>query len=84
MQPPADIPSQTNSGSLVVSLHDVSPHTFDASRRIIGALAEAGVPRTSLLIVPDHHSRGHFLRYRDFCDWLRSLASGGHEPVIHG
>jgi predicted deacetylase len=81
---PADIRSQMNRGSLVVSLHDVSPHTFDASRRIISALAEAGIPRTSLLIVPDHHSRGHFLGYPDFCDWLRLLASGGHEPVIHG
>lgn len=73
-----------SSPALVVSLHDVSPHTFEASRQIIEELADAGVDRTSLLVVPDHHQRGHFLASPPFCDWLRDLQSAGHEAVIHG
>lgn len=70
--------------AVVVSLHDVSPHTWDPCRRILGELAGAGIPRTSLLVIPDHHRRGHFLAHPAFCDWLKSEAARGNEPVLHG
>lgn len=73
-----------NARSLVVSLHDVSPHTFAACRRIVETLEEIGVKRCSLLVVPDHHHRGHFLDDSDFCQWLKELVARGHEAVIHG
>ncbi len=43
-----------------------------------------GVARTSLLVVADHHHRGHFLADEAFCRWLAELARAGHEIVIHG
>lgn len=70
--------------ALVVSLHDVSPHTWPACERILAELLALGVGKTSLLVIPDHHRRGHFLDRPDFCEWLRRLVSEGHEVVMHG
>ena len=70
--------------ALVVSVHDVSPQTRPACARIVDALAALGVPRTSLLVIPDHHHRGHFLADADLCQWLGQRAGEGHEIVTHG
>lgn len=70
--------------SFVVSLHDVSPHTRPACAAMLRDLAAWGVPRTSLLVVADHHHRGHFLADPEFCRWLAECARAGHEIVIHG
>ncbi len=70
--------------SLVVSLHDVSPHTFAACAEIVTQLEQIGVSRCSLLVIPDHHHRGHFLDDSRFCEWLKELVTRGHEAVIHG
>ena len=72
------------SKALVVSVHDVSPRTREACAVILAALAELGVPSCSLLVIPDHHHRGHFLADADFCAWLRVQAQRGHEVVMHG
>jgi predicted deacetylase len=69
---------------LIVSLHDVSPLTFAACRRIVPALEEIGVSRLTLLVIADHHRRGHFAADSEFCDWLRARAAAGHEIVTHG
>jgi predicted deacetylase len=69
---------------LVVSLHDVSPPTHAACAAILEKLAALGVPRMSLLVIPDHHHRGHFLGDAKFCTWLQEQAAEGHEVVIHG
>lgn len=73
-----------NRNALVVSLHDVSPHTLEPSRLIMNALEALGVSRCSLLVIPDHHRRGHFLSDRIFCEWLNEMSRKGHEIVIHG
>lgn len=73
-----------NDRSLVISLHDVSPHTFAACSKIVTELARIGVNRCSLLVIPDHHHRGHFLDDSRFCEWLKVLVERGHEAVIHG
>lgn len=70
--------------ALVVSLHDVSPHTLADSVTILRELAELGVDRTSLLVIPNHHHRGHMLADPVFGNRLREYAAGGHEVVIHG
>ena len=70
--------------ALVVSLHDVSPRTWEASETILAALAVLGVSRTSLLVIPDHHHRGHVLADPAFCAWIAEKERQGHEIVTHG
>lgn len=70
--------------ALVVSLHDVSPQTWEPCRRILAALHGLGVSAASLLVIPDHHHRGHFAKDAAFCEWLRARVGGGDEAVIHG
>lgn len=69
---------------LVVSIHDVSPLTRADTARILAELRSLGITKTSLLVIPNHHRRGHFLDDADFCAWLRSLDETGHEIVMHG
>ena len=70
--------------ALVVSMHDVSPLTRDVFTSMLRELAEVGVKRASLLVIPNHHRRGHMLEDAGFCRWLESLAKDGHELVVHG
>jgi predicted deacetylase len=70
--------------ALVVSLHDVSPRTREDCEQALAALDELGVKQCSLLVIPDHHHRGHFLADPAFCAWLKAQADHGHEIVIHG
>ncbi len=51
---------------------------------MIRDLAEAGVPTTSLLVIPDHHHRGNIGNDPGFAAWLRDAVEGGHEAVLHG
>ena len=69
---------------MVVSVHDVSPATREVCDQMLQALAKLDVTRTSLLVVPNHHHRGHFLDDPIFCRWLAERASEGHELVVHG
>ena len=73
-----------SASALVVSVHDVSPRTRPACERILADIAALGVNTCSLLVIPDHHRRGHFLDDAAFCTWLREQAQRGHEAVIHG
>lgn len=69
---------------LVVSIHDVSPLTRADTAAILEDLRPLGISKTSLLVIPNHHRRGHFLEDPGFCEWLKSLAADGHEIVMHG
>jgi predicted deacetylase len=75
---------QTSHPALIVSIHDVSPLTRDAVEEILGDLATAGVPETSLLVIPDHHHRAPLAGDAEFCRWLREKEAAGHEVVLHG
>lgn len=68
----------------IVSIHDVSPPTRRATEAMLADLARAGVGRTSLLVVPDHHRRAPVAKDPDFQEWLRHRAAEGHEIVLHG
>lgn len=70
--------------SLVVSIHDLSPVTGDTVSRMLGDLAEVGVERSSLLVIPDHHHRGRIDEDVRFAEWLRAEVEHGHEAVLHG
>jgi len=69
---------------LVVSIHDVSPLTRERTDAILRDLALAGVDKTSLLVIPDHHHRGNIAHDSGFADWLSTACSAGHEAVLHG
>jgi predicted deacetylase len=70
--------------AFVVSIHDVSPLTWEDTERILQSLAERGVHTTSLLVIPFHHEKEHFTKNPQFRDWLAAKAAAGHEVVIHG
>lgn len=70
--------------SLIVSLHDVAPPTWDVSRKIIADLKQQGIRACALLVVPDYHHSGPSLHNASFVSWLRELQAEGHEIVIHG
>ena len=70
--------------SLVVSIHDLAPVTRSQVEQILVRLAQRGVERCSLLVVPDYHHRGRSLADRAFTQWLDQLSALGHELVIHG
>lgn len=70
--------------ALVVSIHDVSPLTQQATQEFLVRLHSLGVGKCPLLVVPNHHHRGHFLDDKKFCDWLVEKSDAGHEIVIHG
>jgi uncharacterized protein len=70
--------------SLVVSLHDVAPATWQTSRSIVEDLQRRGIRVTSLLVVPDYHHNGASMEDRSFVAWLRDLEAAGHEVVVHG
>lgn len=75
---------QTPRQSLVVSIHDVSPLTQSVVHIMLADLADAGVSRTSLLVVPDHHKKAPIAKNPSFCREMRNLVSCGHEVVLHG
>lgn len=69
---------------LVVSLHDVSPLTQESCTGILQQLAELGVSQTSLLVVPNLHSKAPVSAHPQFQHWLSLQIAAGHEPVLHG
>jgi predicted deacetylase len=69
---------------LVVSFHGLAPHTQRPCQELLMLLAELGVPRASLLVVPSWHGVGSILDRPFFLRWLRSLAEEGHEVCLAG
>jgi predicted deacetylase len=70
--------------ALIVSLHDVSPLTWEKSVTILRDLAGAGVREVSLLVIPNHHNKAPIEGNTAFRDWLVACQSEGHEIVAHG
>ncbi len=75
----------TRRRALVVSIHDVSPLSLNATMNILQSLrTEARVARTSLLVVPNHHGKAPIRDDRYFLNWVKMIEAEGHEPVLHG
>jgi len=56
--------------SLIVSLHDAHPGSHAQIAEQVAFLAERGVTRSSILVVPEFHHRGSLLRDGSFCDTI--------------
>lgn len=69
---------------LNLTVHDVSPAHEETLRKIHSALAELGVIRYSMLVIPDYHGRWPLDEFPDFCRWLQGLEENGVEMVLHG
>ena len=71
--------------AVIISIHDVSPHTLPDVKRILAELEAIGAREFSLLVVANHHRRGHLFDDPDFCRWLQErVFARGDEAVIHG
>jgi predicted deacetylase len=69
---------------LVVSIHDVAPPFFDRVRRMMDKLADIGVRRRSLLVIPNYHGQWQIDQHPEFCEWLRRQQTQGDEIILHG
>jgi uncharacterized protein len=72
----------------VVSLHDVAPRTYFASKKWFDLLSRRGC-RTSMLVVPGPWGEGPHLGEQSngsqqLVPWLRRQQDSGHEIVLHG
>lgn len=72
--------------ALLVSVHDVSPLTLEASRRAVDLAVSSGVPVSALtiLVIPRHEDRAPLDEHPGACAWLTGLAGAGAELVMHG
>jgi len=70
--------------SLIVSLHDAYPGSRAQIAEQIAFLAERGVTRSSILVVPEFHHDGSVQQDRDFCEAVSGWQEQGHEIVLHG
>jgi uncharacterized protein len=77
-------PTPSGERWLVVSFHGLAPHTQRPCQEFLLQLADLGVPRTSLLLVPRWHGMETILERPFFLRWLRSLEAAGHEICLHG
>lgn len=69
---------------LIVSLHDVAPHTQRRFDEFIARLKALGVPRVSLLVVPRWHGLHPITETQEFVGWLQQRAAEGHDICMHG
>jgi predicted deacetylase len=72
--------------SLLVSVHDVSPLTWERARQAIDLAVACGVPADALtvLVVPRHEGGPALAANPAFVEWLRGLAARGATLVAHG
>lgn len=72
------------SRQLLVSVHDVTPAHERQIRRVFDLLAEFGVRRYALFVVPNWHGAWPLDRYPEFAEELRRRQAAGAEIFLHG
>ncbi|MDA2959797.1 MAG: DUF2334 domain-containing protein [Actinomycetota bacterium] len=71
------------SANVVVSIHDVAPCTFAASRELVNHVQRHGI-RATLLVVPGPWGGESMVPGSPFCRWLDHCQQEGHEISMHG
>jgi uncharacterized protein len=69
---------------LLTAIHDVSPSRLPAVADLRAWLARRGVPRITLLVVPDFHGEEPWEKHPAAAETLRSWARAGDEILLHG
>lgn len=69
---------------VVVSLHDVAPPFADAIQTQLQMLAEIGVRRVSLMVVPNWHGAHPLHESPSFVRLLQTQVDAGSQLVLHG
>ena len=70
--------------SLIASIHDIAPSTFDDVQAIAALLDDLNVRPISLLVVPRHHAGRSLTEDHGLVDWLRARQAAGDEILLHG
>jgi predicted deacetylase len=69
---------------LIVSLHDAHPGSRAQIAEQIAFLAAHGIPRSSILVVPEFHHGASAGGDPDFRAAVNAWQAAGHEVVLHG
>ena len=69
---------------VVVSFHDLAPHSLDVCCDVLNDLRGVGIERLSLLVTPKWHDGELMDASPDFLERLRELERDGHEISLHG
>lgn len=69
---------------MVVSFHDLAPHSRAAAHRLVADCAAAGIDRITLLAVPHWHDRLRIDDDPELVADLHAWVAGGHEICLHG
>lgn len=69
--------------SLIISLHDVAPGSFEMARRWMEQLHERNLP-VSMLVIPGPWAGGDLATDGPFQTWLQQVSRFRHEIVLHG
>jgi len=79
-------PTLQHKPALLVSIHDVSPLTIEASRRAVELVLSACVPRSALtlLVIPRHEDCAPLDECVPTRDWVRDLVDAGACLCMHG
>ena len=72
------------SGELAVALHDVEPRSFARAKEIRGWLAQRGVERVTLLVIPASELHPIGPRAPGLITWLRGRVASGDAIAQHG
>ena len=78
------MPEDRQTGDLAVALHDVEPATFERCALIRDWLADHGVDRVTLLVIPAADLHPFFQRRPDLAAWLLDCRDHGDAIAQHG
>lgn len=73
-----------NNQALVVSFHDVAPHSQEACEQFLDDMRELGIDCVTLLVVPNWDHSAPIDEHPAFVEWLQRCAAEGHEIQLHG
>jgi predicted deacetylase len=68
----------------IVSFHDLAPHSQQNCQKSIQDMANIGIHKLSLLVVPKWYDGPYISENQPFIQWLKQVEDQGHEICLHG